>query len=112
MESHGGMMLTEENRITQKTLSHCHFVHHKSRVNPGANPGLFGERPATKRLSHGTARDPVVSDSASYSGTPSSNVGKGLAVLIGVSVIFLNLSRKIPQETLYYDTNAPSFPIH
>jgi hypothetical protein len=25
-------------------------------IDPGANPGLRGERPATNRLSHGTAR--------------------------------------------------------
>jgi hypothetical protein len=41
---------------SEKNLSQCHFVHHKSLMeDPGANPGLFNERPATNRLSHGTA---------------------------------------------------------
>jgi hypothetical protein len=51
------MKLTGENRSTRwKNLSQCYFVHHKSHMDtPGSNPGLCGERPATNRLSHGTA---------------------------------------------------------
>jgi hypothetical protein len=30
MESHGGMILTEENKISEKNLSQCHFVYQKS----------------------------------------------------------------------------------
>jgi hypothetical protein len=40
-------------KYSGKNLSQCHFVHHKS--YPGSNPGLRGGRPATNRLSHGTA---------------------------------------------------------
>jgi hypothetical protein len=40
-------------KYSGRNLSQCHFVHHKS--YPGSNPGLRGERPATNRLSHGTA---------------------------------------------------------
>jgi hypothetical protein len=29
-------------------------------IDPGANPGLRGERPATNRLSHGTAHEVIL----------------------------------------------------
>ena len=37
----------------QKSVSHCHFVHH----DPGLIGGFPGNRPATNRLSHG--HDPL-----------------------------------------------------
>jgi hypothetical protein len=50
------MMLTGEDRRTRRktcpntTLS----TTNPTWIDPGANPGLRGERPATNRLSHGT----------------------------------------------------------
>jgi hypothetical protein len=41
---------------SEKNLSQCQFVHHKSHMDwPGSEPGLRVERPLTNRLSHGTA---------------------------------------------------------
>jgi hypothetical protein len=57
LERDGGMILTGENRRTgtktcpSATLS----TKNPTWINPGANPGLRGERPATNDLSHGTA---------------------------------------------------------
>jgi hypothetical protein len=52
------MKLTGENRSTRRktcpsaTLSTTNLTW----TDPGSNPGLRGERPATNRLSHGTAQ--------------------------------------------------------
>jgi hypothetical protein len=57
MESHGGIILTGENRRTRRktcptdTLS----TTNPTWTDPGANCGLRGGRPATNHLSHGTA---------------------------------------------------------
>jgi hypothetical protein len=46
----------ESRRAWSKTSPSGRIVHHKStRMDLIANPGLGGERPATNRLSHGTA---------------------------------------------------------
>jgi hypothetical protein len=58
LDSDGGMILTGENPRTRRkncpsaTLS----ATNPTWIDPGANPGLRGERPATNDLSHGTAR--------------------------------------------------------
>jgi hypothetical protein len=57
LESDGGMILTGENRRTRRktcpsvTLS----TTNPTWIDPGANRGLRGERPATNDLNHGTA---------------------------------------------------------
>jgi hypothetical protein len=60
----GGMILTGENRRTRRktcpsaTLSSTN----PTWIDPGANPGLRGERPATNDLSHGTALKVMLND--------------------------------------------------
>jgi hypothetical protein len=51
------MKLTEENRSTPgKTFPNATFsTTNPTWTDPGSNPCLRGERPATNRLSHGTA---------------------------------------------------------
>jgi len=45
-------------KYSDKNLSQCQFVHHKSHMDPLAyNLGLWGERTATNHLSHGMAQD-------------------------------------------------------
>jgi hypothetical protein len=48
---------------SEKNLSQCHFDHHKSHMDLtwDRTPGLRGERPATNRLSHGTANVELLS---------------------------------------------------
>jgi hypothetical protein len=43
-------------KYSEKSLSQCHFVHHKSNIDwPGIEPELTRWGPATNRLSHGTS---------------------------------------------------------
>jgi hypothetical protein len=53
------MKLTGENRSTRgKTRPSATFsTTNPTWTDPGPNPGLRGEKPATNRLSHGTAQD-------------------------------------------------------
>jgi hypothetical protein len=54
--SHGGMILTEENRRTwRKTCPSDALCTNLTGTDHGANSGLRGERSATNRLNHGTA---------------------------------------------------------
>jgi hypothetical protein len=50
----GGMMIGKGNRSIRKNLPQCRFVHHKSHVLPGTQPGPRGEKPATSYLSYTT----------------------------------------------------------
>jgi hypothetical protein len=63
LESDGGMILTGENRRTQRKIcpSATLSTTNPTWIDPGANPGLRGERPVTDDLSRGTAHDVIVS---------------------------------------------------
>jgi hypothetical protein len=50
-----GGMIGRGNRSTSRKPAQCRFVHHKPHMLPGANPGRRGGKPATNRLSYGTA---------------------------------------------------------
>jgi hypothetical protein len=56
-EEIGGMMIGRGNRsIFGENLPQCHFAHHEAHVfSSDSNPGRRGWKPATNRLSYGTA---------------------------------------------------------
>jgi hypothetical protein len=57
MKNDGGIIMTGENRRTQRKTCRSAILSttNPTWTEPGANPGIRGERPATNRLSHGTA---------------------------------------------------------
>jgi hypothetical protein len=44
-----------EIEVLEEDLPKCHSVHHKSHDDLGSNPARRGGKPATNRLSYGTA---------------------------------------------------------
>jgi hypothetical protein len=49
--------LVGETEVLGENLPQCHFVHNNFHMTwPGANPGCRGGKPATNRLSYGTAK--------------------------------------------------------
>jgi hypothetical protein len=51
-----GGMIGRETEVLGKNLPQCRFVHHKPHMLClDANPGRHGGKPATNRLSYGTA---------------------------------------------------------
>jgi hypothetical protein len=60
------MVLTGETEVLGENLPRRQFVHHKSHLlDPGANPGRRGGKPATNRFSLGAA--PIISTASGYS---------------------------------------------
>jgi hypothetical protein len=51
-----GGMIGRGTEVLGKSLPQCRFVHHKTlMLCPDANPGRRGRKPASNRLSYGTA---------------------------------------------------------
>jgi hypothetical protein len=72
------MKVTGENRSTRGKIcpSATSSTTNPTRIDPGSKPGLRGERPATNRLSHGTAGfGELVSNAESPVITRTSDVG-------------------------------------
>jgi hypothetical protein len=57
IDEYGAMVEGENRRTRRKTFPSATLsTANPTWIDPGSNPGLRGERPATKRLSHGTAQ--------------------------------------------------------
>jgi hypothetical protein len=51
------MILTGKQKNVKKGVSQCNFsTTNQTWIDPGANPGLLGDSPATNRLSHVTVK--------------------------------------------------------
>jgi hypothetical protein len=72
LESDGGMILTGENRRTRRKTCPSTILSttKPTWIDPGTNPCLRGERPATNDLRNGTAQDVPYRDSNPVSQRP------------------------------------------
>jgi hypothetical protein len=78
MEGHGGLILVVENRGTWRKISPSVtlFTTNLTWTDTCSNPDLRGERPVTKRLSHGTASSSSVIWWRKHNQLPKRRVGK------------------------------------
>jgi hypothetical protein len=104
LESDGGMILTGENRRTRRKTcpSATFYTTNPTWIDPGANPVLRGERPATKDLNHGTALMPVYF-------TVDVEVSSSLEINLAVRSLSLYILAGISRQNSYLTARSSGF---